>query len=780
MLSQRFRAKLLSSASSQRYRPQQTQHPTNSSSLRSISSFSSMDAPEIGSTFYTTTPTYYSDETNSTLYTTMPTYNSEGSRDRLPSENADSTIHAINDDERRQQRAAELNSSGARPASGMFRRPRERHKCSKKSLYKHVYTNNAIRADSPDESVPIRPGICGSHGEESAALKLSQTSLIQREKHPAKNTILGSTRRIAVSPNKPSITFDGPTYSTLAVDEKERRQQLYHTEEKRHPLSFHRQLPQSEPLLQTPRRSRQAGYSGRIRSRSLPASTALLPERIPSQRHQKSPPYQNNDQKRCHRGNVHGHQCSNCATSKPEIAGRVITEEDQEQQKLPSLFLRSSQKGTDGLPEVNALKKPSVRHKSTSAKHAVGSDGNKCIRLESGFLYAAQPPPDPLSIMVCSKVQQQPQSSGTVGGKTSAPLPGLPDQGNGIRMIAVKEGSVERKMLQTVEKNGTVECHSGRQQVHGTSHGRSIPSKIRERDDRISTSNNESCSDVEEIFPRSMRGDDTTVLCLLKEPISVSTNESVHVSATQRKTWMHSIITLSSSKSGQADSTEENMPTCEKEELPLMCCQHSSREKGQTAIESKQQIFISADSIKIDRQTLLHDVRSSEEHATVDDRTYRRVCSAQMIPMDRLGAKSQRCATVPSQSFLNVAVKYNARRLPNGNTDAHERITLTFCEDEEKSTIQAMEPFISSTKTPVELPSPVTYDEMVTIGTNSIEIKRHVGIHGYDGHSLRELFDNLSTPLYTITESRIYERPYGSHLHISPLYTMFPTTIKKE
>lgn len=44
-----------------------------------------------------------------------------------------------------------------------------------------------------------------------------------------------------------------------------------------------------------------------------------------------------------------------------------------------------------------------------------------------------------------------------------------------------------------------------------------------------------------------------------------------------------------------------------------MCCQHSSREKGQTAIESKQQIFISADSIKIDRQTLLH-VRVSFNH----------------------------------------------------------------------------------------------------------------------------------------------------------------------
>lgn len=58
-----------------------------------------MDAPEIGSTFYTTIPTYYSDEINSTLYTTIPTYNSEENRDELPNENADvslqSTAHAI-------------------------------------------------------------------------------------------------------------------------------------------------------------------------------------------------------------------------------------------------------------------------------------------------------------------------------------------------------------------------------------------------------------------------------------------------------------------------------------------------------------------------------------------------------------------------------------------------------------------------------------------------------------------------------------------------------------
>lgn len=276
------------------------------------------------------------------------------------------------------------------------------------------------------------------------------------------------------------------------MDEKERRQELAHNEENRHPLSFHRQLPQSEPLLRTPRRDRQASRSGRIRSRSLPPSTALLPERIPNQRHPKSPPYQSDGRKGCHREDVHDHQCSNCAISKLEIADQVTAEGDQEQHKLPSLFRRSLQKGTNDLPEVNALKKPSMRHKSASAKRAVGSDGNKCIRLKSGFLHGAQPPPDPLSVVVCSKLQQQPQSSGTVGGKTSAPLPGLPDQENGIRTIAEKEGSVEQKMQQTEAENGSVECHSGRQQVHGKTHERSIPSKIRESDDRISTSSNES------------------------------------------------------------------------------------------------------------------------------------------------------------------------------------------------------------------------------------------------------------------------------------------------
>ncbi|KHN87337.1 hypothetical protein Tcan_15035 [Toxocara canis] len=658
------------------------------------------------------------------------------------------------------QSASKPININTRDAGSMYRRPRERQKCSKRSLYKHVYLKSAVRDDSlgDDELGSSKTlesssflkkspsGNCNPGSAESEVSKLPQVNTKSLANSLMETNSLRSSRCLAVLPitlspirKDKSLQSGGVAHSTPLPHENgnNHEEQQFFTSE-----SLYRQLPLSEPWSRTSKEKQRKNELYGFRSHSLPINGRMSHERTPDHRRQLSLMSRNGSKEESLKQKSESYQSAHQPVGLPRLfhLSDEQLEPNHDIQRKSSLSLdRSSQKHNDELTQQQLKNKSTLSASVKSTSTSLHSAASSSSKLNT----ARQPADDNQVGCVIASPQRRP-----VKKIENA------DQAKNPNDVTVKanEGFSDQRQPQSSDE---------------TSKNTSV-SEAKSYSERASASINEGVMsnkserlDEEQRPARAVADNQGDLLCILNEPITVSSNESVRVSTAQRKIWMHSVIVLSSCKSKQMNALEGAAPQRETEEQPLVCSRYSMRQKSQTAAESKQLIFISEDSIKIDRQTLFHDVQSSEEYATVDERTYRKVCHAQMIPKEGSRYERQRSTMISMPSYLNVTVKWNIRRLSNGNAEGHERVIITFDDLQGKRTTQAMEPFISSTKTPVELPSPIVYDETVSVGEKCIEIKRDVGLYGYDGRSLHQIFNGMSAPIYTITENRIYESPYG-------------------